>query len=224
MGNRTLCLVVLVVTTHVSTGHTISVLVADDHPATREGLRMAILRRSGMTLAGEAATGTECIVLHEQLQPDVTLLDLQMPHGDGLSVVAAIHGRKPAAVIVVLTTFEGDGRIARALSLGATSYLLKSSTLDQIMVAIEISAQGRRVLAPHIAMEVRQKLMDQLTSKELVTLRYVANGKTNREIAQTLSLSEEAVKSRMKLILEKLGANDRAHAVRLGFERGFLSI
>lgn len=203
----------------------ISVLLADDHPATREGLRMAISREAGMIVVGEARTGKECVALHRQHDPDVTLLDLQMPDIDGMQAMSEILSVRPNAAIVVLTTFNGDGRVTKAFALGATSYLLKSSSIDQIVSAVRLAAEGERVLSDEIAKDMaRADGLIQISTREIAVLQLVAKGLSNREIAQSIYVAEETIKSRMKRILEKLGAEDRAHAVRIAIERGFLDL
>jgi DNA-binding NarL/FixJ family response regulator len=193
------------------------VLIADDHPAMREGLRAAFHREPDIDVVGEACDGAECLRLHEALAPDVTLLDLQMPGTDGLAALAQLRARAPAAALIVLTTFEGDGHRTRATAAGASAYLLKSAPLDDIIAAVRALAAGTTVTGTLIATQ-----REPLTEREARVLRHVAQGMTNREIAQALYVSEDAIKSRMKRILEKLSAKDRAHAVRIGMEHGFI--
>ncbi|MET0230265.1 MAG: response regulator transcription factor [Rhodanobacteraceae bacterium] len=202
----------------------IRVLITDDHPVMRHGLRAAVSVESDMEFVGEASNGQEAVSLYRDLQPNVVLMDLQMPSLDGLDAISAIRGEFPNANIIVLTSYPGDARIMRALMLGATSYLLKSSTIEEIVRAIRASVAGRRVIAPELAQDLASHIGDEtLTSREVSVLQLVADGQSNKAIARTLSISEETVKSRMRSILSKLAARDRTHAVTIATQRGFLS-
>ena len=201
----------------------IRVLITDDHPIMRRGLRAAISQESDMELVGEAADGAEAIALFRELQPTVALLDLQMPNVDGLEAIAAIRGEFPKATIIVLTSYPGDARVMRALALGATSYLLKSATLEEIIKAIRSSVAGRHVVTSEVAHEIaRHAGSDNLTTRETSVLRLAAAGQSNKAIAEALFVSEDTVKSRMRSIMAKLGALDRTHAVMIAVQRGFL--
>lgn len=195
------------------------VLLADDHPAMREGLRAAFHREPDIDVVGEAADGAECLRLNEELAPDIVLLDLQMPGTDGMTALAQLRARDPSAVVIVLSTFEGDGRVTRALAAGASAYLLKSAPLEELVDAVRRFAAGVASATTGHAV-----VREPLTQREGLVLRHVAQGMGNREIAEALYVSEDAIKSRMKRILEKLGANDRAHAVRIGIERGYIDV
>lgn len=199
------------------------VLVVDDHPVMRDGLRAAIGTASDMIVVGEAGDGLECVECFRALQPDVALIDLQMPQMDGLQAIVAIRAEFPEARLVILTTYPGDARVKQALSSGATSYLLKTSTSEDILQAIRSAAIGRRVIANEAAIDIAAHAgADMLTSKELSVLRLVATGHSNRRIAELLNVSEDTVKARLKNITAKLGASDRTHAVTLALRRGFL--
>ncbi|WP_049622169.1 response regulator [Frateuria defendens] len=201
----------------------VRVLVVDDHPVMRDGLRAMITGAPGFIVAGEACNGEEAVTAHRRLAPDVVLMDLQMPHMDGLQATAAIREECPAARIVVLTTYPGDARVTRALALGATSYLLKMAPREEILMAIAAAVEGRRHIAGAAASEVALHAGDEhLTARELCVLRLVALGRKNRSIAGLLSISEETVKARIRNILAKLGAADRTHAVTIAMRRGFL--
>jgi DNA-binding NarL/FixJ family response regulator len=201
----------------------IRVLITDDHPIMRRGLHAAITQEADMELVGEAADGAEAIALFRALRPTVALLDLQMPNVDGLEAIAAIRGEFPTAVLIVLTSYPGDARVMRALTLGATSYLLKSASLDEIVKAIRASVSGRHVVASEVAHEIaRHAGADNLTSRETSVLRLAAAGQSNKAIAEALFVSEDTVKSRMRSIMAKLGALDRTHAVMIAVQRGFL--
>jgi DNA-binding NarL/FixJ family response regulator len=201
----------------------ISILIADDHPAMRQGLRAILAQEPDMIIVGEASDGAETIAKFQQLRPDVTLIDLQMPKVDGLQAISAIRIFEPNALLVVLTTYPGDARVNRALSLGATSYILKTATSDEIASALRAARAGRAVVAPTIAYDMANfQGTEDLSARELSVLRLVAQGNSNRSIGNALNVSEETVKTRIKNILAKLGARDRTHAVTIAVKRGFL--
>lgn len=206
-----------------ASGYKMSILIADDHPVMRQGLRAILAKEPDMRVIGEAGDGAEAIARFEQLRPDLTLIDLQMPKVDGLQAIAAIRALEPAALLVVLTTYPGDARVNRALSLGATSYILKTATSDEIASALRAARAGKAVVASTIAHEIRTfQGMENLSTRELSVLRLVAQGNSNRAIGNALNVSEETVKTRIKNILAKLGAQDRTHAVVIAVKRGFL--
>jgi len=201
----------------------IRVLVADDHPVMRSGLKAVICEQPDMRLVGVAGDGAECITEFDRLLPDVTLLDLQMPKVDGLQAITAIRSKYPQAAIVVLTTYPGDVRVTRALNLGAISYLLKQTSVEEIVDAIRGASEGRQVIDSDVAKEIAaHKGSESLTIRELSVLRLVAQGKSNREISDALYLTEDGIKARMRAILLKLEASDRTHAVTIAMRRGFL--
>lgn len=201
----------------------IRVLVTDDHPVMRRGLQAAIAQEPDMEWAGEAADGAEAIAAYRAVQPTVALVDLQMPHVDGLQAIAAIRQEFPTAIIIVLTSYPGDARVMRALTLGATSYLLKSATVEEIIKTIRAAVTGRHVVGPEVAHDMaRYAGSENLTARETSVLRLAAGGKSNKAIAEALFISEDTVKSRMRSIMAKLGALDRTHAVMIAVQRGFL--
>jgi len=197
------------------------VLIADDHPATREGLCALLEREGDMKVVAHAADGLEAVALFREHRPHLTLMDLHMPRMDGLAASAAIRKEFPDALIVALTSYEGDARVARALSLGVRSYILKTSHPKDVRCAL------RRVLDGEIVVEqrlVNPALLprDHLTLREISVVKLIAQGAPNRDIGRSLNVSEHTVKARIKSILAKLGANDRSHAVTLARDRGFL--
>lgn len=201
----------------------IRVLITDDHPVMRDGLRAAIAQEADMEVVGEAGDGAEAIERYRALLPDVTLIDLQMPNVDGLEAIQTIRAEFPNAIMVVLTTFPGDARVTRAMKLGAISYLLKSACRDEILRAVRAAAAGRHVVATQAAQDIANHLgSESLTLRELGVLRLVAEGKSNREIALALNISEDTVKARMKSLMAKLDASDRTHAVTIALRRGFM--
>lgn len=207
----------------VSSEGIIRVLITDDHPVMRDGLRAAIAQEADMEVVGEASDGAQAIELYRTLRPDVTLIDLQMPNVDGLEAIQVIRAEFPKAVMVVLTTFPGDARVTRAMKLGAMSYLLKSACREEILRAVRVSATGRHVVATQAAENIANHLgSESLTLRELSVLRLVAEGRSNREVAEALSISEDTVKARMKSLMAKLHAEDRTHAVTLAIRRGFM--
>ncbi|WP_343214803.1 response regulator transcription factor [Dyella sp. RRB7] len=200
----------------------IRVLIADDHPVMRDGIAAAVESGHDMVVIGQAADGAEAIVRFRELRPDVALVDLQMPGVDGLQAIAAIGGEFPDARIIVLTSYPGDARVKRALTFGASAYLLKTATRDEILAAIRSVMNGRRVVASEVAGEIASHAWSEMLSdRELSVLRLVATGHTNKRIADILCISEDTVKARLKNIMTKLGALDRTHAVTLARNRGF---
>ncbi|HSI60061.1 MAG TPA: response regulator transcription factor [Ideonella sp.] len=201
----------------------ITVLTVDDHPLLREGIAAVLKKHADLALAGEAASGGEAIEQFRRLRPDVTLMDLQMPGMGGLEAIQAIRELAPQARILVLSTYSGDVQALRALRAGAAGYLLKSALRTELVDAIREVHRGGRRLPPEVAAELaRQADGEALTERELEVLRRVALGNSNREVGELLSVSEETVKARMKTILLKLHARDRAHAVTLALKRGLI--
>jgi DNA-binding NarL/FixJ family response regulator len=203
----------------------IRILIADDHPMMREGLRSTLELERDMKIVGEASDGSEAVESFVRLRPDVVLMDLQMPRYDGAYAIEAIRRTCSNASIVVLTTYMGDARVSRAMALGATSYLLKTASSDEIVATVRSAHCGRRHVSPNTLDCTRAHRGEELLSaRELGVLRLVARGLSNREIGEELELAEETVKTRMKSILAKLHANDRTHAVTIAILRGILDI
>ncbi len=203
----------------------VRILCVDDHPLVHDGISFALQFRSDMELVGCAFSGQEAIEKFRKLQPDVTLMDLQMPGMGGLEALGNIRREFPKARIVVLTTYSGDVHAARAISNGAVGYLLKSSLRTELVRTIKEVHQGLRRISPEISDALAKRYdADDLTAREIEILRLVAAGNSNRTVGDRLSISEDTVKSHMKSLMAKLCANDRTHAVLIAMTRGFLSI
>lgn len=203
----------------------ISVLVADDHPLMREGIGAVIASQSDMQVVGEAGDGREALTLFRVLRPDVTLIDLQMPNMNGMEAIQAIRAEFPQACIAILTTYRGDARALHAIKAGAQGYLLKSALRKELTEAIRALAAGQRYFPPEIAAELTHHLGQEcLSVRELQVLEQIARGHANKQIAASLSLSEDTIKGHLRSIMEKLGANNRTHAVTIGIARGFIEL
>lgn len=203
----------------------IRILAVDDHPIVREGIAGLVAIQSDMVLVGEACDGREAIQQFRTLRPDVTLMDLQMPEMNGLDALIAIRNEFPDAKIIMLTTYKSDTQIIRALKAGARGYLLKSTLHKELMEAIRAANAGKRILSPEASLEIAEHVTDDvLTPAEISVLRLIAAGNANKQIADELSTTEESVKSRVKSILSKLGANDRTHATTIALKRGIIEL
>ncbi len=203
----------------------IRILAVDDHPIVRQGVAGLIGVQPDMVLAGEASNGREAIQQFRTLHPDVTLMDLQMPEMNGLDALIAIRNEFPDARVIVLTTYAGDVQILRALKAGAQAYLLKNTLHKELMDTIRAVHAGKKTLSPEASCQVAEHATDDaLTPAEISVLRLIAAGNANKQIADQLSITEETVKSRVKCILSKLGANDRTHAAMIGLRRGIIEL
>jgi len=203
----------------------IRVLSVDDHPLLREGIAAIIESQDDMDLVSQAATGREAIQQYRELQPDVTLMDLRLPDLSGIDAMIAIRADFPEARIVMLTTFEGDVEIQRALQAGARGYLLKSTPPSELVQAIrQVHAGKKRVPASVAAALAEHMGLESLTAREVEVLRQVAEGNRNRDIADRLFISEETVKVHVKHIMEKLGASDRTQAISIAVRRGIIDL
>ena len=203
----------------------IRVFSVDDHPLLREGIAALVNSQPDMDLVGQAATGAEAIQLFKEQVPDVTLLDLRLPDISGIDVLIAIRTQFPEARIIMLTTFEGDVEIQRALQAGARGYLLKNMPPSELLEVIRLVHSGKKRIPPEIASQLLEHMSDEgLTDREIEVLKEVAGGNRNREIAERLFISEETVKVHMKHIMEKLGASDRTQAVSIGLRRGIIQL
>lgn len=203
----------------------IRILSVDDHPLLREGIAALVNNQADMTLVGQAATGAEALQLFKQMQPDVTLLDLRLPDMSGIDILIAIRTEFPDARIIMLTTFEGDVEIQRALQAGARGYLLKNMPPAELLEVIRQVHAGKKRIPAAIASHLAEHLSDEtLTEREVEVLRAIAGGNKNRDIANKLFISEETVKVHVKHIMEKLGAADRTQAVTIGVRRGIIQL
>jgi two-component system NarL family response regulator len=201
----------------------IRIMIADDHPVVREGLAASLNRVPDMTVVCEAADGKEAVELFAQHTPDVALVDLRMPQMDGVEAIGAICERFSAARIVILTTFEGDEDVYRGLRAGARAYLLKDAQLEDLIQCIRIVHDGKNYIPPTIGAKLAERMKGpELSSREIEVLKLMAGGKSNKEIAGSLFVSEGTVKGHVNHILAKLGANGRTEAARIAMKRGLV--
>ena len=203
----------------------IRILAVDDHPVVRQGIAGLVSIQPDMVMVGEAPDGREAIQLFRMHRPDVTLMDLQMPGMNGIDALIAIRNEFPEAKIIVLTTYAGDVQIIRALKAGAQAYLLKNTLHKELLETIRSVIAGKKAVSPEVSYEIATHATDDaLTPAEISVLRLIAAGNANKQIADQLSITEETVKSRVKCILSKLGANDRTHAAVIGLKRGIIEL
>ena len=203
----------------------IRILTVDDHPILRKGLAALVNAEPDLKLVAEASNGKEAIEAFRCHQPDITLMDLQMPGLDGIQAIEAICSEFPAARIIVLTTYTGDTQVVRSLKAGARAFVLKGHVLDELLGTIRAVHAGKKRIPPDVAAELADHAIDDaLTEREIDVLKLIAAGNGNKQIANELSISEATVKSRVTNILSKLGANDRAHAVTIGLKRGIIEL
>jgi DNA-binding NarL/FixJ family response regulator len=207
---------------------TIRVVLADDHVVVRTGLRAMLDGEPDIQIVGEAANGAEVVALSGRVVPDVVLMDLRMPEVDGVTAIATIRERHPSVHVLVLTTYDTDADILRAVEAGATGYLLKDATRDEVLHAIRSAAVGEAALAPRVASRLMGRMRapgeEALSSREVEVLSLVARGLTNKEIAGALHVSEATVRTHLLHVFTKLGVDDRTAAVMVAAERGILSI
>ena len=206
----------------------IKIIIADDHPVVRSGLRALLSSQSDFEIVGEAANGEEAAKLAISLVPDLILMDLQMPILDGLGAIKLIRDKLPKANILVLTTYETDADILPALKAGAIGYLLKDAPPEQLFQAIRIAASGEMALAPRVAEKVTQRLTNSsentLSSREIEVLELASQGNPNKEIAKKLFITEATVKSHFVHIFSKLGVTDRTAAVTEAVKKKIIKI
>jgi len=204
---------------------TIRILTADDHALLRAGVASLVEIEPDMELVAQASTGRDAIEQFRRHRPDITLMDLQMPDISGIEAIIAIRSEFPDARIVVLTTYAGDVQVVRALKAGARGYLLKGNVHTDLLATIRAVHAGQKRIPPEVAAELAMHTAeDELTARELEVLKLIAQGNANKEIAAQLSVREDTVKSHVGNILEKLGANDRTHAVTIGLKRGIIDL
>lgn len=212
---------------------TLKLLICDDHAIVRQGLRSLIEKRSGMKLVGEAVDGEEAVTLAKKLKPDVIIMDLIMPHKDGITAIAEIKNKNPDAKILVLTSFSDDKKVFSAIKAGASGYQLKDSSSEEILQAVNDVYQGKSSLHPVIAQKVIQELhqpSDQpaanelLSDREIEVLQYVAQGMSNQEIARTLKIKEGTVRIHVGNILKKLQLANRTQAALYALRKGLADL
>ncbi len=203
----------------------IRIFCVDDHPLLREGIAAIINNQPDMKMVAEASTGSEAIQKFQESQPDVTLMDLRLPDISGIDALIAIRTAFPEARIIMLTTFEGDVEIQRALEAGARGYMLKSMPPKELVEGIRQVHAGKKRVPSEIAANLAEHMGDEsLTPREIEVLQRIADGNRNRDIADHLFISEETVKVHIKHIMEKLGANDRTQAVAIAVRRGIIQL
>ena len=206
----------------------IRLLIADDHPIVRAGMQGMLANQADFEVVGEAATGTEAVALAAKLRPDVVLMDLRMPEMDGVTAIIRIRAEQPDVHVLVLTTYDSDSDILRAVEAGATGYMLKDAPREEIFHAVRSAAQGKAVLAPAVAARLMGRMRapgeEALSFREIEVLTLVARGVGNQEAAYQLHISEATVKSHLVRIYGKLGVADRAAAVAVALNRGILRL
>lgn len=207
----------------------ITLVVVDDHPVVRDGLRGMFDSAPDFRVLGEASNGVEGVEMVGRLDPDVVLMDLRMPGGGGVAAIAELTGRGARSKVLVLTTYDTDSDTLPAIEAGATGYLLKDAPRDELFTAVRAAADGRTVLSPAVASRLISRVRtpaaagsEALSGREREVLELVAKGTSNREIAAELFISEATVKTHLTHVFAKLGAKDRAAAVAIGYDRGIL--
>ncbi|WP_238525528.1 MULTISPECIES: response regulator transcription factor [Acidobacterium] len=209
-------------TTHTAT---IRILVVDDHHIVRQGLVALLNTLPGFEVIAEAGDGVEAIALHREHQPDITIMDLRLPRMNGVEAITRIREESPGARIVVLTTFDGDEDIYRALQAGARGYLLKGMDADDLTAAIRSVHAGKSRIPTVVAERLAERMSgSELTARELDVLRLIVQGRSNREIAADLHISEATVKTHINNLLSKLGVSDRTQAATTALQRGLVHL
>ena len=203
----------------------IRILSVDDHPLLREGIAMLIENQPDMVLVAQASTGNEAIQQFREHRPDVTIMDLRLPDMSGIDALITIRTESPEACVVMLTTYEGDVEIQRALQAGARGYLLKTTPAKELVEVIRQTYAGKKRIPAEVAAQLAEHIGEEaLTAREIEVLKHLAEGNRNKDIADRLFISEETVKVHIKHIMEKLGANDRTQAVAIAVRRGIIQL
>jgi DNA-binding NarL/FixJ family response regulator len=209
----------------VAPANPIRILSVEDHPVFREGLLTIIGSQEDMVLVAQAANAVEAVTQFRRHRPDITLMDVRLPGANGTDVLIAIRGEFPQARIVMLTSSDGDGEIQRAMRAGASGYMLKSTPKGELLGVIRSVHAGKRHIPTELAVRLAEHLGDEaLTSRELEVLRLIRDGYRNKQIADQLAIAETTVNFHIKNLVDKLGANDRTHAVTIALRRGLLQI
>lgn len=203
----------------------IRILSVEDHPVFREGLSTIIGSQPDMLLVAQATNGVEALEEFRRHRPDITLMDLRLPGTNGIDALVAIRGESPQARVIILTTSDGDGEIQRALRSGASGYILKSMPKNELLGVIRSVHAGNRRVPPEVAARLAEHLGDDdLTGREIEVLRLIRDGYRNKQIADQLAIAETTVNFHIKNLVDKLGANDRTHAVTIALRRGLLQV
>ena len=204
----------------------VRVLIVDDHNVVRQGLRFLLEHEPDIEVAGDCADGASAVLAVERLVPNVVLLDLQMPGMDGIAALRELKAHSPATQVIVLTSHQGDDLVFDAIRAGATSYLLKTAGVEEVVRAVHAAARGESVLDPSVAARVLQEMrgprqapLDELSKREVEVLRALARGRSNKEIAAALGIGEETAKTHVSNILSKLHLADRTQAAIYGLQR-----
>jgi DNA-binding NarL/FixJ family response regulator len=206
-------------------GEPIRVLIVEDHPVFREGLKTILGSQQDMLLVAQATNAVEAMTEFKRHLPDVTLMDLRLPGTNGTDALITIRGEFPRARIIMLTTTDSDGEIQRAMRAGAAAYLLKSMPKDELLAVVRSVHSGRRHVPPEVAARLAEHLGEEdLTAREFDVLRLIRDGNRNKQIADELAIAESTVNFHIKNLVEKLGANDRTHAVTIAIRRGLLPL
>jgi len=203
----------------------IRILIVDDHQVVREGLAAIINRQPDMAVIGEASNGQQAVELYRQHSPDVSLIDLRMPGMNGVEAITAIRIEAPNSRFIVLTTYDGDEDIYRALQAGAQAYLLKDMFREELLEAIRTVHAGQRRIPSAVATRLAERMAgNDLTAREVEVLRLIASGKSNKQIAARLEITEGTVKGHVNNILSKMGVSDRTQAVTTAIQRGIVHL